>query len=100
MQLDGGRRGGTQHILEWGVFGLILGGEAGVLLLEDRQSEHIAETQRETKKQKRQMILRMPCREERRKSIIREYLWKFSMGGNKNKAAFNAPGFSMLWLII
>lgn len=43
MQLDGGRRGGTQHILEWGVFGLILGGEAGVLLLEDRQSEHIAE---------------------------------------------------------
>lgn len=52
MQLDGGRRGGTQHILEWGVFGLILGGEAGVLLLEDRQSEHIAERQRERKKNK------------------------------------------------
>lgn len=50
MQLDGGRRGGTQHILEWGVFGLILGGEAGVLLLEDRQSEHVAERHREREK--------------------------------------------------
>lgn len=41
MQLDGGRGGGAEHILEWEVFGLALGGEAGVLLLEDRQSQHI-----------------------------------------------------------
>lgn len=49
VQLDGRRRGGTQHVLEWGVFGLVVGGEAGVLLLEDGQSEHIAGGHREGK---------------------------------------------------
>lgn len=48
MQLDSGRGGGTQHILEWGIFGLIFGGKAGVLLLKDGQSQHITgETDRE-----------------------------------------------------
>lgn len=42
MQLDGGGRGGAQHILEWGVFGLVVGRNAGVLLLEDGQSQHVA----------------------------------------------------------
>lgn len=46
MQLDGGRGGGAQHILEWGVLALALQGEAGVLLLEDGQGQHITETQR------------------------------------------------------
>lgn len=49
MQLDSRRGGGTQHILEWGVFGLIFRREAGVLLLEDWQSQHIAE-ERERRK--------------------------------------------------
>lgn len=35
VQLDSRRCGSTQHILEWGVFGLVVRGEAGVLLLED-----------------------------------------------------------------
>lgn len=43
MQLDGGRRGSAQHILEWGVFGLVFRRKAGFLLLEDRQSQHVAE---------------------------------------------------------
>lgn len=46
MQLDGGRCGGAQHILEWGVFGLVFGGEAGFLLLKDGQSQHVAEGER------------------------------------------------------
>lgn len=41
MQLDSGRGGGAQHILEWGIFGLIFRREAGVLLLKDWQSQHI-----------------------------------------------------------
>lgn len=57
MQLDGGRGGGAQHILEWGVFGLVLGGEAGVLLLEDRQSQHIAGTQRDEKEEFNQQFI-------------------------------------------
>lgn len=46
MQLDGGRRGGAQHILEWGVFGLVFRRKAGFLLLKDRQSQHVAERER------------------------------------------------------
>lgn len=49
VQLDGRRRGGAQHVLEWGVFGLTVRGEAGVLLLEDGQSQHIAGGDREEK---------------------------------------------------
>lgn len=44
MQLDSGRGGGAQHILEWGIFGLIFRREAGVLLLKDWQSQHITRT--------------------------------------------------------
>lgn len=43
MQLDGRRRRGTQHILEWGIFGLFFRRKGGVLLLKDRQSQHIAD---------------------------------------------------------
>lgn len=45
MQLDSRRGGGTQHILEWGVFGLAFRWKVGVLLLKDGQSQHIAERQ-------------------------------------------------------
>lgn len=47
MQLDGGRRGSAQHILEWGVFGLAFRRKAGFLLLEDGQSQHVAERERD-----------------------------------------------------
>lgn len=47
MQLDSRRRGGAQHILEWGIFGLVFRREAGVLLLKDWQSQHIAERETE-----------------------------------------------------
>lgn len=47
VQLDGGRRGSAQHILEWGVFGLAFRRKAGFLLLEDRQSQHVADGERE-----------------------------------------------------
>lgn len=50
MQLDGGRRGSAQHILEWGVFGLAFRRKAGFLLLEDGQSQHVAERERETRR--------------------------------------------------
>lgn len=43
MQLDSGRGGGTQHILEWRVFGLIFGRKVGVLLLKNGQCQHITE---------------------------------------------------------
>lgn len=42
MQLDSRRGGGAQHILEWGIFGLAFRRKAGVLLLKDWQSQHIA----------------------------------------------------------
>lgn len=55
MQLDSGRGGGAQHILEWGIFGLIFRREAGVLLLKDWQSQHITRRgQRETSKSARE----------------------------------------------
>jgi len=47
MQLDSGRGGSAQHILEWGIFGLVFRGKAGVLLLKDRQSQHITVRHRE-----------------------------------------------------
>lgn len=43
MQLDSGRCGSTQHILEWGVFGLVFRRKTGFLLLKDWQSQHVAE---------------------------------------------------------
>ena len=46
VQLDSRRGGGAQHILEWGIFGLALRRKAGVLLLKDGQSQHIAERKR------------------------------------------------------
>lgn len=46
VQLDSRRGGSAQHILEWRVFGLAFGRQAGVLLLEDWQSQHIAEGNR------------------------------------------------------
>lgn len=55
MQLDGRRGGGAQHILEWGVFGFAFGRKAGVLLLEDGQSQHIAEKERKNKRNKQEV---------------------------------------------
>lgn len=57
MQLDGRRGGGAQHILEWGIFGLTFGRKAGVLLLKNRQSQHITERERvrEDKQTERQL---------------------------------------------
>lgn len=52
MQLDSGRRGGAQHILEWGIFGLVFRRNAGVLLLEDWQSQHIAERMRQKREER------------------------------------------------
>lgn len=47
MQLDSRRGGGAQHILEWGIFGLIFRRKAGVLLLKDWQSQHITARERQ-----------------------------------------------------
>lgn len=46
MQLHGWGRGSTQHILQGWQAGLVLGGQLGLLLLEDGQSEHITATHR------------------------------------------------------
>jgi len=51
VQLDSRRGGGAQHILEWGVFGLAFRRKAGVLLLEYRQSQHIAERSRRKRRE-------------------------------------------------
>lgn len=60
MQLDSGRCGGTQHILEWGIFGLVFRRKAGVLLLKDWQSQDIAERdQREREREKKTKSARM-----------------------------------------
>ena len=42
VQLDGGRGGSTEHVLERRVFGVAVGRQAGILLLEDGQCQHVA----------------------------------------------------------
>lgn len=46
MQLHGRGRGRAQHILQGRQAGVVLGGQLGLLLLEDGQSEHITATHR------------------------------------------------------
>lgn len=46
MQLHGWGRGSTQHVLQGWQAGLALGGQLGLLLLEDGQREHITATHR------------------------------------------------------
>lgn len=45
VQLHSWGRGGTQHILQGWQTGLVLGGQLGLLLLEDGQGEDVAATQ-------------------------------------------------------
>ena len=70
MQLDSRRGGSAQHILEWGIFGLVFIRKAGVLLLKDWQSQHIAERERErTHKEKVSMVM-MQARQAKKKNKL------------------------------
>lgn len=75
MQLDSRRRGGTQHILEWRIFGLIFRRKVGVLLLKDWQSQHIAEGDQK-ERQKNQHL-----GDEGEKKQNRKESWKLKVWG-------------------
>lgn len=91
MQLDGGRCGSAQHILEWGVFGLVFRRKTGFLLLKDWQSQHVAERDQrgqKTDKSTRRKHKNLYLEQSLRRRVRQKPMSSFKAHVLKNKPIF------------